>query len=292
MRSSYKKTAVVCSRQRPFYEFLPSALCPLPFFTMLLILSPSTTLDFDTPAPLETHTQPAFLVETETLVTTLRKFSVDELGTVLGTSNELTQLNFERYQQWTRPCTRANSKQALYAFAGAAYEGLDAPSLDTAVVTAQAQPRLRLLSGLYGILRPLDLIQPHRLELKTKLTNPTGDSLYPFWQDKVTAVLNDDLAALGTDILLDLASGEYSKLVKKRQFHGRVVTCGFKEWDSARNKYRTISFFAKKARGQMVRFILKEKINTLEELKQFSVEGYRFNTAVSKPNLLTFTRGE
>ena len=259
---------------------------------MLLILSPSTTLDFDTSAPLEAHSQPLFLDEAETLVAHLRQLTMAELGDLLSTSDELTELNFERYQQWTRPCTRANSKQALYAFAGAAYEGLDAPSLDTAVVTAQAQSRLRLLSGLYGILRPLDLIQPHRLELKTKLTNPTGESLYPFWQEKVTAVLNDDLAALDSDILLNLASGEYSKLVNKRKLHGRVVTCAFKEWDSARNKYRTISFFAKKARGQMARFVLEQSIQTLDELKQFNVEGYRFNTAVSKPNLLTFTRGE
>lgn len=254
---------------------------------MLLILSPSTTLDFETPAPSAEHTQPVLLDEAATLVAHLQKLSTAELADLLATSDELTQLNHERYEQWTRPFTLANAKQALFAFTGATYEGLDALTMSTAV-QQQAQQRLRILSGLYGVLRPLDLMQPYRLEMKTKLANPSGESLYPFWQAKVTAVLNDALNALESDILLNLASGEYSKVVQKRGLHGRVVTCDFKE--RRNGKYRTISYFSKKARGQMARFVLETNARSPEAVKAFAADGYRFNSALSKSNRLVFTR--
>lgn len=249
---------------------------------MISILSPSKKQDFDVSAPTNT-TQPRFLSEAETLMQELRTLSRPQIGELMSISDKLASLNFDRFQQFDPPFTNANAKPAVLAFRGDVYDGLDADSLSEESL-AFAQEHLRILSGLYGILRPLDLIQPYRLEMKTKLANPEGDDLYEFWGDKLAEQINSE-----TDTLINLASNEYFKALPNKTLDVRLITPVFKELKG--EKYKVIAIYAKKARGAMARFIIENRIDTPEDLKNFQWEGYAFHNELSKKNEWVFTRG-
>lgn len=254
---------------------------------MLIVLSPAKTLDFETPPPLRKHTQPQWLEQSRQLNAVLRDFDAAGLGKLMGISAELAQLNAGRNQSWAPPFSLDNAKQALFAFRGDVYGGLDADSLSTADL-AWAQQHLRILSGLYGLLRPLDLMQPYRLEMGTRLANPRGKDLYAFWGDSLTRALNQALEAQGDKVLVNLASEEYFAAVKPKLLEGEIVTPVFK--DHKNGSYKIISFFAKKARGQMAAWIIRERLQDPAALQHFSEGGYRFNKSLSKDGSLVFTR--
>ncbi len=254
---------------------------------MLIVLSPAKTLDFETPPPLRKHTQPQWLEQSRLLNAVLRDFDAAGLGKLMGISAELAQLNAGRNQSWAPPFSLENAKQALFAFRGDVYGGLDADSLSTADL-AWAQQHLRILSGLYGLLRPLDLMQPYRLEMGTRLANPRGKDLYAFWGDSLTRALNQALEAQGDKVLVNLASEEYFAAVKPKLLEGEIVTPVFK--DHKNGSYKIISFFAKKARGQMAAWIIRERLQDPAALQHFSEGGYRFNKSLSKDGSLVFTR--
>jgi cytoplasmic iron level regulating protein YaaA (DUF328/UPF0246 family) len=198
-------------------------------------------------------------------------------------------LNYDRFQHWHTPFTPANARQAVLAFNGDVYTGLAAPAF-TAADFAFAQQHLRILSGLYGLLRPLDLIQPYRLEMGTRFANPRGKDLYSFWGDTITAALNQQLRELNTPVLVNLASGEYFKAVRPQALHARIVTPVFKDWKG--DNYKIISFYAKKARGMMAAYIIRERITAVDALRDFSAGGYAFNPAMSAADEWVFTRRE
>lgn len=256
---------------------------------MLVLLSPAKSLDYTSLLPIKTHTQPRMLDESETLVGRLRRLGVAELMKLMGISENLAQLNAERYAMWEKDFTPQNSRQALFAFTGDVYQGIDLDawkSLDYKL----AQKRIRILSGLYGVLRPLDLMQPYRLEMGTKLDNVRGKNLYEFWGDRITMMLNDDLRKSGSDIVVNLASNEYFSSVKKKLLNGKLITPVFK--DEKAGKYKVISFFAKKARGMMADFIIRKAINDPEDLKRFNTAGYQYSEQESTDTQMVFLRRE
>ena len=255
---------------------------------MITLLSPAKNLDFDSDVPVEESSKCRFLDEAEHLVSKLRDMKPAELEDLMGISGNLAELNYERYQQWKKPLPKKDSRQAVYAFNGDVYRGLDAYNLSGEAV-AFAQDHLRILSGLYGILRPLDRILPYRLEMGTKMTVNDSKNLYEFWGGSLTETINKDLKKSGSDIILNLASNEYFKAVKKKKLNGRVVEAQFK--DHKNGAYKTIMVYAKEARGLMARFVLENKINNAEDLRAFDLEGYRFNPEMSEENTLVFTRG-
>ena len=254
---------------------------------MLIVLSPAKTLDFDTPAPLRRHTQPQFLAQSQVLNQVLREYDPTALGKLMRISPELAQLNVLRNQHWAPPFAADNAKQALFAFRGDVYTGLDADSL-TAEDLAWAQQHLRILSGLYGLLRPLDLMQPYRLEMGTKLPNPAGKDLYAFWGAQLTQALNKALAAQGDRVLVNLASEEYFSAVKPAVLDGDIVTPVFKDYKNG--VYKIISFFAKKARGRMAAWIIRERLQERAALSEFAEDGYRFEPELSQGQQLVFLR--
>lgn len=254
---------------------------------MLAILSPATTMDLARPnLPVES-TQPQFLTEAAQLVAMLRPLSTPDLAALMDLSDELAELNATRITAWRAEHTLENGRAALSAFRGDVYQGLDVDTLNAADL-AFAQQHLRILSGLYGVLRPLDLVQPYRLEMKTKLFGPGWDNLYQFWDDKLTCALNQDLAATDSDVLLNLASHEYLRAVRKQALHGRILDVQFKEEKGG--KFRTISFYAKRARGLMARYMVQRRITEPAELRAFNEEGYRFNEGLSADRQWVFTR--
>ncbi|MCB1916218.1 MAG: peroxide stress protein YaaA [Rhodocyclaceae bacterium] len=255
---------------------------------MLIVLSPAKALDFDTPPHVDRRTQPALLDDAEILVGVMRDKSPQQVAALMNLSDPLASLNAARYQRWKRPFTRRNAKQAVLAFDGDVYGGLDAPSLGEDDL-AWAQQHLRILSGLYGVLRPLDLMQPYRLEMGTRLENPRGGNLYRFWGRTIA----DQLAAAlkrqrGERVLVNLASEEYFKSVDRRALGVRVVTPVFEDWKSGR--YRVISFFAKRARGLMSRFAIERRLGAVEGLRQFAGEGYGFAAEASDEDRWVFRR--
>lgn len=259
---------------------------------MLMVISPAKTLDFETPAVTDVHTTPVFLNEAQTLIKQLRELSPPQVSELMGISDKLGQLNFGRYQDWKRPFTQKNAKQAVLAFKGDVYTGLDAEAL-TEKQLQWAQDHLRMLSGLYGLLRPLDLMQAYRLEMGTKFANAGGKDLYAFWGDKITSALNAELAKDKTPVLVNLASNEYFKSVQVKQLNAEVITPVFKDWKGGKGgKYKIISFYAKKARGLMSAYIIKNRIKNVEKIKQFDVAGYQYNEAMSSASLWVFTREE
>ena len=259
---------------------------------MLMVISPAKTLDFDTPAATDVHTTPVFLNEAQTLIKQLRELSPPQVSELMGISDKLGQLNFGRFQDWKRPFTAKNSKQAVLAFKGDVYTGLDAEGL-TEKQLQWAQDHLRMLSGLYGLLRPLDLMQAYRLEMGTKFANTGGKDLYAFWGDKITSALNAELARDKNPVLLNLASNEYFKSVQVKQLNAEVITPVFKDWKGGKGgKYKIISFYAKKARGLMSAYIIKNRIKNVEKIKQFDVAGYQYNEAMSSATEWVFTREE
>jgi cytoplasmic iron level regulating protein YaaA (DUF328/UPF0246 family) len=254
---------------------------------MIILLSPSKTLDFESPLPVVMPTQPRLLAESSLLVNELRQKSVAEIGKLMSISEKLAQLNYDRFQQWKIPFTPQNARPCFYAFKGDVYEGLEAESFD-AKSQQRAQENLRILSGLYGLLRPLDLIQPYRLEMSTKLTNPRGKNLYQFWGERITQQINADLEAHTEKSVINLASGEYFSAVQPKALQGTLITPVFKE--AKGNQLKVVGLFAKRARGRMAQYLLKENISTLADLKQFGADGYRFQPELSSKTEIIFTR--
>jgi len=256
---------------------------------MLIVISPAKTLDFETPPTVKKSTQPAFLERSAQLVTDARKLSPDQVGALMGISDKLAELNHQRFMNWGLPFTAENAKQSLLAFKGDVYTGLDADSMSAADFNF-AQKHLRILSGLYGLLRPLDLMQPYRLEMGLKFANQGGKNLYEFWGSDITDKLNSQLKALKSEVLLNLASNEYFRAVQAKALHADVITPVFKDLKSG--KYRVISFFAKKARGQMTRYIIDQRLDDVAGIKKFRVGGYRYNKAESTARDWVFTRDQ
>lgn len=259
---------------------------------MLMIVAPATTMDFEQDAPDVAAMKPHFLDEAALLMTQLKQYDKAGLQAVLGISESLAEENHERFQAWTAAAhDTAVALPAIFAFRGATYQGVDADTLTDAQL-AYAQDHLRIMTGLYGVLRPFDRILPYRLELKTKLPTGTeaGDSLYDFWGNKPTEFLNDALTATGSDVVINLASNEYVRAIKKRQLNGHFLDIGFKEKKG--DKFRTISFYAKEARGRMARYIIEKEVTTEAALRAFDWDGYALNESLSKKNKLVFTRAQ
>ena len=252
---------------------------------MKIIISPAKSLDFESKVPTSLHTQPRFLEQSEKLNKKLKTLSRKKLTELMSISKDLAELNYNRNQNWQTPFTTENSKQAVYAFTGEVFRGIDVNSLEEEKLPL-LQERLRILSGLYGLLKPLDLIQPYRLEMGTRLKVGRRDNLYKFWDDILAKSLNEELN--DDDLLINLASSEYFKAVPKKVLKVPMVTPIFKDFKNG--QYKTIMTFAKKARGLMVRYIIDNNVNTIEQLKGFDVDGYRFSEEMSTETDLVFTR--
>lgn len=260
---------------------------------MLVVLSPAKTLDFETPFAFPELTaelsQPALLAESQQLIDVCRELAPQDIASLMKVSDKIAALNFERFQAWQTPFTPDNAKAALLAFKGDVYTGLDAGTLN-ADQLRYAQQHLRLLSGLYGVLRPLDLMQPYRLEMGKKLANPRGKDLYQFWGETISEQLNQAQADDPVQILVNLASNEYFKSVKPAKLNARVVTPVFKDFKNG--QYKIISFYAKKARGMMARFIIQEQLSDVEQLSGFNAGGYYYDEQSSTPDTLVFLRDQ
>lgn len=252
---------------------------------MKIIISPAKSLDFENKSPTTLHTQPQFLSASEKLNTKLKSFSKKKIGELMKISPALAALNYERNKTWQTPFTPENSKQAIYAFTGEVFRGIDANSLEESKIPF-LQERLRILSGLYGLLKPLDLIQPYRLEMGTRLKVGKTENLYKFWNNTLANALNEEL--LDNELLVNLASSEYFKVLPKKVLKVPMITPVFKDFKNG--QYKTIMTFAKKARGLMVRYLIEQNINTIDGLKTFNVEGYRFSEAMSTETEIVFTR--
>ncbi|MBY4679035.1 peroxide stress protein YaaA [Marinobacterium arenosum] len=256
---------------------------------MLTVISPAKNLDYDTPATTMAASQPEFLEHSQELIEQLRQLSVQDVAELMKLSDKLASLNVARYESWSLPFSADNAKQAVLAFNGDVYSGLDAGSLSEDDLTF-AQQHLRILSGLYGLLRPLDLMQPYRLEMGTKFANRRGKDLYQFWGNLLTDRLNQLLADQPQPVLVNLASNEYFKSVKAKSLNGRIITPTFK--DLKNGQYKIISFYAKKARGLMSRYIIQNRIDDPEQLKNFDLAGYRFAESMSEGDSWTFVRDQ
>ncbi len=254
---------------------------------MLAIISPAKTLDFKTSAKTTLYSQPEFQDEAKQINSQLKKLKAADLMELQGISQKLAELNVDRNLLWSLPFSQENAKQAILAFNGDVYDGLNAPDFSDKEFNI-AQDKLRILSGLYGILKPLDLMQPYRLEMGTKLTFGKYSNLYDFWQKKITKGIQNELNK-SDGILINLASQEYFKAIDTKKLKAEIITPSFK--DNKNGKYKMISFYAKKARGLMCRFMIQNNISNPEDLKAFDLEGYYFNNELSKGNNWVFTRG-
>ncbi len=256
---------------------------------MVTVISPAKTLDFDSPCACADFTRPSFLGQSRALIKILRTKTVDEIKKLMSLSDALALLNAARYKKWTAPAKLGPAgRPAAYAFMGDVYQGLDFSSLNSRD-KKYAQTRLRILSGLYGILKPLDLIAPHRLEMGTSLANDHGRSLYAFWGDTQTKFINREIKKLESPILLNLASDEYFKSVKPSKLKAKILTPRFLDSNDGKT-YKVMSFYAKRARGAMARWIIKERIESPEALLSFSQDGYRHDPKRSDDNTIVFTR--
>jgi len=255
---------------------------------MFIVISPSKTLDFEKPITSELYTQPDFIKESDLLIKPLRKLSVESIMKLMDVSPKLAQLNQERYYLWRPEFSPPTARQALYAFRGDVYIGLDADTLGTSEIDA-AQKELRILSGLHGLLRPLDLIRPYRLEMGISLSVGHYRNLYEFWQKKITAKIREELDKCGSNLLINLASVEYFSAIDTKKLKAEVVYPQFREAKDA--TYKIVSFFAKRARGMMTRFILKNEIYSVEQLQAFDCDGYCYNGRLSQKGRPVFTRG-
>lgn len=259
---------------------------------MQILISPAKTLDFETPSQYPRSSKPALIDDTEILVKQLQNLSSQEISSLMRISDKLGKLNANRYRDWQFNFDDTNAKQAILAFQGDVYQGLNAASFTPADFDF-AQEHLRILSGLYGILRPLDLMQPYRLEMGTKLARAkfadlSANTLYDFWQDKITQAIATQLEKLDSNIIINLASNEYFKAVKPKLLSAEIVTPIFKDWKNG--KYKIISFYAKKARGMMAAYLIKNRVERVEEIQGFQEAGYSFNRELSDNNNLVFTR--
>jgi len=256
---------------------------------MLFLLSPAKKLDYDSALPTKLHTQPLFVKDAQKLIGVLKTKSEADIASLMDLSPALSKLNADRYAAWKPVFNESNSRQAVLAFNGDVYEGLEASSLSEAQLK-WAQDHVAILSGLYGVLRPLDLMQPYRLEMGTALANPGGKNLYEFWSDKITPYLNERLAADKDPIIVNLASEEYFKSVNQKTLNARVIQCVFQ--DGKNGAWKVISFHAKRARGLMARFAIQHKITKPQALQQFDLEGYAFAPDASTEDKLVFRRPE
>src|SRR5690554_5889049 len=254
---------------------------------MLMVISPAKTLDYTSPLTTKEYSQPRFLEQSAQLIEILRQYSPNQLAELMKLSDKLAGLNVARFTEWQPNFSPDNARQAILAFKGDVYTGLEAETL-TAEDFQYAQKYLRILSGLYGVLRPLDLMQPYRLEMGTKLENAQGKNLYEFWGDRLTQSLNQCLAEQKANVLLNLASNEYFKAVQPKLLKATLVNVDFKDFKNG--QYKIISFYAKKARGVMARYVIQNKVDSLEALKNFTEHGYYFSADESKANHLVFLR--
>lgn len=253
----------------------------------MFLLSPAKSLDYDTPAGDVPHSQPLFVKQSAELIELLRQKSPQDIAELMDLSDALSGLNVARYQAWSTKFSAKNSKQAVLAFNGDVYEGLDAKTLK-ADDLAWAQGHVCILSGLYGVLRPLDWMQPYRLEMGTQLANANGNNLYKFWGSRIADYLNERLQADKTPVVVNLASQEYFKSVDRKALKARVVECVFEDWKGG--KYKIISFLAKRARGLMARYAATYRLSTPKQLEKFNLEGYAFDAAASEIDRLVFRR--
>ena len=254
---------------------------------MLTVLSPAKTLDYESPSITDQMSTPQFMDQSALLVDDARTLAPDDIRSLMGVSEAIASLNHERFMNWAPESTTANAKQAILAFKGDVYTGLEAETM-SADDLEFAQAHLRILSGLYGLLRPLDLMQPYRLEMGLKFSNQRGKNLYEFWGERITDAINADLASAGTETLVNLASNEYFKAVKTKSLNADIITPQFK--DLKNGQYKMISFFAKKARGVMARYIIDNQLTDPEQLKSFTGSGYYFSAEQSSGNNLVFLR--
>lgn len=257
--------------------------------SMITVLSPAKTLDYDTQKLTKKHSLPEFLDDSQELIDQLAKMTKPKVGKLMGISDKLAELNVSRYKSWQTPFTTENAKQSLLAFKGDVYQGFQCDQWKAADFTF-AQKHLRILSGLYGLLRPLDLMQPYRLEMGTKLKTKRGRDLYDFWGDSITESLNVAIKTSRSTAFVNLASNEYFSSVNAEDISVPIVTPVFK--DEKNGKYKIISFFAKKARGLMANWIIEDRVKEPAELKKFKVGGYKFAKAESSDLTLTFLRKE
>ena len=254
---------------------------------MLIVISPAKTLDYETTAKTKVFTTPDYLDQSQRLINRLRTFSSLDISDLMKVSAKIADLNFDRYESWKKPFTVNNAKQAILAFKGDVYTGLDASTFK-ADEFKFSQQHLRVLSGLYGLLRPLDLMQPYRLEMGTKLKTDVGKNLYEFWGSDITEGLNKQLKKIKSKYLINLASNEYFKSVKPKELNAQIITPAFKEFKNG--EYKMIGIYAKKARGLLSRYIIQNKLSNPEDIKLFNEDGYRFNKKLSNENNWVFTR--
>jgi hypothetical protein len=250
-----------------------------------IVISPAKTLDWTSEIPKRSFTSPNYIENAGKLIEILKNYSNQEIGQLMDISPALSQLNYDRYQKWSAKLSK-NTRPAIYAFAGDVYTGLDAYTMDKKQIDF-AQKNLRMLSGLYGILKPLDKIYPYRLEMGTNLPVDDKKNLYQFWDNTIVNEINEELSE--KDYLINLASEEYFKVIPTKQLKPKLITPAF--YDFKNGKYKIISFFAKKARGSMARYIIDHSINKVSDIKKFDVDGYSFNEPMSKGNTWVFTRG-
>jgi cytoplasmic iron level regulating protein YaaA (DUF328/UPF0246 family) len=256
---------------------------------MLIVLSPAKSLDYKTPAKVKAPTLPEFVSESAKLIADLKKLSPQEVANLMGLSDQLAALNVGRYRDWAKKFTEENSKPAIYAFDGDVYDGFDVKTLDAKAI-AFAQDHIRILSGLYGALRPLDLMQPYRLEMGTSFKNARGKDLYAFWGERVTDSLKQVLEQQKKPVLLNLASEEYFKVLQAKNLDCPVISPIFQ--DGKDGKYKIISFYAKRARGLMARYVVENRITDAADLKGFNLDGYKYVPSESKPEKPLFRRPE
>lgn len=254
---------------------------------MLFLLSPAKKLDYDTPLAVQEYTQPLFVEQAQELIEVLRTKSSEDIASLMSLSQALSDLNVERYAQWQPTFDLHNSRQAIMAFNGDVYEGLDAVSLNKTQLK-WAQEHVAILSGLYGVLRPLDLMQAYRLEMGTRLQNPKGKNLYEFWGSQIAEYLNQRLAKSKDQIIVNLASDEYFKSVDLKTLQARVVQCVFQDYKNG--AYKIISFNAKRARGLMTRFAIETQAKSPQDLTSFAAEHWQYAADVSSPDKLVFRR--
>ena len=254
---------------------------------MLIVISPAKTLDYETPPVTKTRSQPTYLNEAKQLVERARAYSAQDIMNLMSVSPKIAELNVQRFAEWKTPFNTKNAKQAVLAFKGDVYAGLDAETFSEADFQF-AQEHLRMLSGLYGLLRPLDLMQAYRLEMGRKVDTDRGNNLYQFWGSTITQGLNAQLEEIGSEHLINLASNEYFKSVKTKELNATVITPEFKDYKNG--AYKMMGVYAKKARGMLSRYIIQNQITDPELIKEFGQEGYVYNKKMSKENTWVFTR--
>ncbi len=254
---------------------------------MLLVISPAKTLDYTTPATTDRYTQPDYLDASQRLINRVRQYSAADIARIMKVSDKIAELNVERFARWQQPFTLDNAKQAVLAFKGDVYSGLDAGRFGDADFTF-AQAHLRILSGLYGLLRPLDLMQPYRLEMGRRIDNERGKNLYQFWGETITEGLNRALEAVESRYLINLASTEYFKAVKPALLRGEIITPEFKDYKNG--QYKVMGVYAKRARGMLSRYVIQNQITDPEEMKSFAEEGYGYDESMSSASHWVFAR--